>query len=256
MKLKKNLGQHLLIQPKIAERIVSLLNSDIRSHEAVLEIGPGKGALTNFLLTYEDQLWLIEKDNELVVYLQEKFPTLRARILAQDVLTLNLTTLPMQPVHIIGNMPYNISGPLLFMALEQRNYIAEWIGMLQKEVVERVVARPGNKTYGMLSVLIQAYFDAKKHFDISRGAFIPPPEVTSSVLKLVPKQNKIPCSYDTLKKLTKAAFQQRRKKLSNALSKFSFSSFPGKYETKRAEELSWEDFVELALHIESYNSKE
>ena len=146
MKLKKNLGQHLLIQPKIAERIVSLLNSDIRSHEAVLEIGPGKGALTNFLLTYEEQLWLIEKDNELVVYLQEKFPTLRTRILAQDVLTVNLTTLPLQPVHIIGNMPYNISGPLLFMALEQRNYIAEWIGMLQKEVVERVVARPGNKT--------------------------------------------------------------------------------------------------------------
>jgi 16S rRNA (adenine1518-N6/adenine1519-N6)-dimethyltransferase len=144
-------------------------------------------------------------------------------------------------------MPYNISGPLLFMALEQREMLTEWVGMLQKEVVERIVAKPRTKAYGILSVLLQAYFHCELLFTVPPQVFIPPPKVHSAVLRLIPKTEDLPdCEYSKLKQMVKTAFNQRRKTMRNSLkSMLPPEKLQDKFFTKRPEELTWEEFVEL-----------
>ncbi|MCX7696528.1 MAG: 16S rRNA (adenine(1518)-N(6)/adenine(1519)-N(6))-dimethyltransferase RsmA [Bacteroidales bacterium] len=249
MKLKKSLGQHFLIQPSIAQKIISLM-LPVEDTESVLEIGPGRGALTRHLLHLKNQLWLIEKDVFWVEYLKKQFPDIENRIICGDVLEFSLSNLPQQPVHVIGNMPYNISGPLLFMAIEQKDNLVEWLGMLQKEVVERIIAHPGTKSYGILSVLLQIFFHVKKHFVVSPFAFQPPPQVNSAVIQLVPKKITLPCPEQIFITVVKHAFKQRRKKLSNALKGLPLNKIPNSFANKRAEELNPQEFVELSTYYE------
>lgn len=250
MRLKKSLGQHFLVQPSIAERMVSHM-LPVGENECVFEIGPGRGALTRHLLHLSKHLWLIEKDQYWADYLKNEFPELKEHVICGDVLGFSFTTLPSQRVHVIGNMPYNISGPLLFMAIEQRKHLVEWLGMLQKEVVERIIARPGSKSYGVLSVLLQTFFDVKKLFTVSPNVFQPPPEVASAVVQMIPRKIVLPCPEDIFITVVKHAFQQRRKKLSNALKTLPMLIIPSPFNDKRAEELSPQEFVELSSYYQT-----
>ncbi|PKP03038.1 MAG: ribosomal RNA small subunit methyltransferase A [Bacteroidetes bacterium HGW-Bacteroidetes-6] len=248
---KKQLGQHFLNDANIARKIAESLRCASES-STIVEIGPGSGFLTQFLLEYQSRLLLIETDRESVDYLNERFPPLKENILHCDVLKVNLSDLSDQPVSVIGNMPYNISGPLLFMALDQREMINEWVGMLQKEVADRIVAKPSSKAYGIPSVLLQAYFDIELLFNVPPSVFIPPPKVNSAVVRLVPKKSDFPaCDYNKLKILVKTAFNQRRKTMRNSLkSLLSPEILSAPLFTRRPEELAWQEFEEMMKFLD------
>jgi len=243
---KKSLGQHFLNDQNIARKIAGSLKF-ANENTIVVEIGPGSGFMTQFLINNPYQLFLIETDGESVEYLNQKFPQLKENILYKDVLSVNLNEFSETPLCVIGNMPYNISGPLLFMALEQRHIISEWVGMLQKEVAERIVAKPSTKAYGILSVLLQAYFETELLFNVPPSVFIPPPKVNSSVIRLVPKQTDFPvCEYIEFKMLVKTAFNQRRKTMRNSLkTMFPQEKLALPVFSRRPEELSWREFEAL-----------
>jgi len=243
VKPKKSLGQHFLNDANIARKIAASLRC-ADEHSLVVEIGPGSGFMTQFLVDNPYKLLLIETDRESIEYLHERFPNMHENILHRDVLSVDLSQLSSTPVSVIGNMPYNISGPLLFMALEQRPMLKEWVGMLQKEVADRIVAKPSTKAYGILSVLLQAYFDTEMLFTVPPGVFIPPPKVNSAVIRLVPKTTDIPkCDYQELKILVKTAFNQRRKTMRNSLKNyFPPEKLADPFFTKRPEELNWREF--------------
>ncbi len=248
VKPKKQLGQHFLNDRNIAAKIAGSL-VDLDDQSVIVEIGPGSGFLTRFLLNLSGRLELIETDRESVDYLTGEFPQLSGQIHHADVLSLDLRKIAQKPVHVIGNMPYNISGPLLFMALEQRDAVLQWVGMLQKEVVDRIVAKPSTKAYGILSVLLQAYFDATQLFQVPPHVFIPPPKVHSSVVRLQPRQTDVPlCDYHEFKLVVKTAFNQRRKTMRNSLkSLFPADVLSEPVFNKRPEELGWRDFEKLLL---------
>jgi 16S rRNA (adenine1518-N6/adenine1519-N6)-dimethyltransferase len=243
---KKQLGQHFLNDPNIARKIADSLQYASDS-STIVEIGPGSGFLTQFLLEYPSRLLLIETDRESVDYLNERFPLLKENIFHRDVLKVNLSDFSDRPISVIGNMPYNISGPLLFMTLDQREMITEWVGMLQKEVAERIVAKPSTKAYGIPSVLLQAYFDIELLFNVPPSVFIPPPKVNSAVVRLIPKKSGFPaCDYQKLKALVKTAFNQRRKTMRNSLkSVLSPEILSAPLFTRRPEELVWQEFEEM-----------
>ncbi|PLW92708.1 MAG: 16S rRNA (adenine(1518)-N(6)/adenine(1519)-N(6))-dimethyltransferase [Marinilabiliales bacterium] len=247
VRAKKSFGQHFLNDRNIAKKIVDgLQRKDM--YVTIVEIGPGTGALTQFLKDFEHKLILVDADRESIEFLQKEYADERISIMQKDVLKMQISELTDKPVGLIGNMPYNISGPLLFMALEQREMITEWVGMLQKEVVDRVVAKPRTKEYGILSVLLQAYFHCELLFKVPPQVFTPPPKVHSAVLRLVPKTENLPdCEYVVLKNIVKTAFNQRRKTMRNSLkSLFPTEKLQNEFFTKRPEELSWEEFAELA----------
>lgn len=247
VKPKKVLGQHFLNDQNIAKKIVDGLKL-VSENSTVVEIGPGSGFMTNFLLNaYSCNILLVETDLESVNYLNTRFPQLKDKIFHKDVLKVDLSDFSEKPVNVIGNMPYNISGPLLFMALEQRNMICEWVGMLQKEVADRIVAKPSTKEYGILSILLQAYFDIDYLFTVPPTVFIPPPKVNSAVIRMVPKKNDLPnCDYELLKSIVKTAFNQRRKTMRNSLKNFfSKDILANEIFNKRPEELNWRDFEKL-----------
>lgn len=250
VRAKKHLGQHFLNDENIARQIVEALDCGI-AHKHTLEIGPGMGVLTKYLAgdtTHE--LHAVEIDRESIAYLKENFPQLNERIINRDFLNLNLAELFDAPVAIIGNFPYNISTQILFKVLEHRDLVPLVVGMFQKEVAVRIAAKPGNKDYGIISVLLQAFYDIEYLFTVEPHVFIPPPKVKSGVIRLVRNQNqKLKCDEDAFFRVVKTAFNQRRKTLRNALKPLTQKAdLP--FLDLRAERLSWQDFEQLTLKIQ------
>ncbi len=244
VRAKKSLGQHFLKDKNIAQKIVgSLLNESTCN---VLEIGPGTGVLTQFLLEIPAlSVKVVEIDKESVIYLNENYPELENRIIAADFLKQNLDSFFEGKFSVIGNFPYNISSQIFFKILDNREIIPEVVCMLQKEVAERICSEHGKKTYGILSVLLQSYYDLEYLFTVNENVFIPPPKVKSAVVRLVRKQKHVAdCDQDFLAKVVKAAFNQRRKMLRNSLKQLR-DNIPVEYETLRPEQLSVSQFIEL-----------
>jgi len=250
---KKHLGQHFLKDEAVAKKIVDLLQPSGR-YTQVLEIGPGMGVLTQFLFQRKDfQTKLIELDKESIHFLMEKFPDKAKNIAEGDFLKMDLPKTFNNPFAIIGNFPYNISTQILFAVLENRNLVPEVVGMFQKEVGERIASPPGNRDYGIPSVLMQAWYDVKIELTLNENDFSPPPKVKSCVLRFERKDNfSLGCDEKKFFNVVKTAFNQRRKMLSNAISsllpKEKINTLP--YMNLRAEQLSWQQFVELTNKIE------
>ena len=247
---KKHLGQHFLTDANIARNIAGGLTNT--GYQQVLEVGPGMGMLTQFLINSEHQVHVVEIDTESVAYLHQEYPQLRDQIIEGDFLKLDLSSLFQKPVAVIGNFPYNISSQIVFKTLEHRDLIPEFVGMFQKEVAERICEKPGSKTYGILSVLVQAFYETEYLFNVSRFVFQPPPKVASGVLRLRRKEDyKLPCDEKLFFRVVKAAFQQRRKTLRNSLKSFQIP--PNLKEDtifgQRPEQLGVADFVRLTKMI-------
>ncbi|MAZ55529.1 MAG: 16S rRNA (adenine(1518)-N(6)/adenine(1519)-N(6))-dimethyltransferase [Flavobacteriales bacterium] len=241
---KKYLGQHFLIKKSISEKIVDSL--DINQTQNIIEIGPGRGALTDFLITKTNHFTIIEIDLDCIKILEKKFQNIQ--IIHGDFLTVDLSKIGYLNYSIIGNFPYNISTQILFKVLENRNSVDQVVGMFQKEVAERICSKPNSKKYGILSVLIQAYFNCNLLFDVAPDNFQPKPKVYSSVLKLSRNKTKeLDCNHGKFLTVVKAGFSQRRKKLKNALKKIINLEDTIKYNimNKRAEELSVNEFIKL-----------
>ena len=251
VKAKKHLGQHFLKDESIAQKIADALNLD--GYDEVLEIGPGMGVLTKYLLNKPVNTYVIEIDSESVVYLDENFPKLKGRIIAQDFLKYNINEVfDGKQFAIIGNFPYNISTQIVFKALEYRHQIPEFAGMFQKEVAERICEKKGSKTYGILSVLAQAFYEAEYLFTVDENVFIPPPKVKSGVLRLRRKENySLPCNEKLFFNIVKTAFQQRRKTLRNSLKTLNLSDNlrEDAIFDLRPEQLSVEQFVSITQKI-------
>jgi len=252
IKAKKYLGQHFLIDQNIAKKIVDSLSNEV---PCVLEIGPGTGVLTQYLINRpEINLHVIEIDNESVSYLQENYPQLK-NIWSEDFLKFNKLNELDSNFSIIGNFPYNISSQIFFKVLEMRDQVSELVGMIQKEVAERIAGGHGKKTYGILSVLLQTYYNIEYLFTVSEHVFDPPPKVKSAVIRLRRNDRlNLPCDEKFFVKVVKAAFHLRRKMLRNSL-KSICENLPAEYAEKRPEQLSVEDFIKLASAIENLEKK-
>ena len=250
VKPKKNLGQHFLRNEDIARQIAE---SIITSPKNVLEIGPGMGVLTKYLIPQGFVNFnVVEIDRESVAYLQQHYPELQKHIWPKDFLALDLAALFEQSLTIIGNFPYNISSQILFRVLDYKDLVNEVVGMFQKEVAERVAAAPGKKQYGILSVLLQAFYDIEYLFTVDEQQFFPPPQVKSAVIRLIRNPEKrLHCPENLFKQVVKSAFNQRRKTLRNSLSQYDFSE---EYRqnpifARRPEQLSVQEFEELCANI-------
>ncbi len=256
VKAKKHLGQHFLTDRKIAAKIVEgLIHTD--QYNKVLEVGPGMGILSDILLEKENfETYLIDIDRESYQFLQEKYPQLGEKLILGDFLALDLRSIFPEKFAIIGNFPYNISSQILFKVLEHRDNVVEMVGMFQKEVAERCASKSGTKEYGILSVLIQAYYDINYLFTVKPGTFNPPPKVNSGVIRLS-RNNvaELPCDEKLFWRVVKGGFNQRRKTLRNALS----GTIPKEkmddhaFFDKRAEQLSVADFISLTQHLTKLN---
>ncbi len=247
---KKHLGQHFLKDTTIAQRIVHSLTRH-GGYTHVLEIGPGTGMLTQFLVEQPDfSLKVIEIDRESVTYLELHYPELP--ILSEDFLKMDLGKHLPSTYAVIGNFPYNISSQIFFRVLDERAHVQEVVGMLQKEVADRLCAPPGNKTYGILSVLLQAYYSVEYLFTVEPHVFHPPPRVHSAVIRL--RRNtthQLPCDETLFRRVVKQGFQNRRKTLRNALKPLNLSATVQSLPvlSRRAEQLSVDDFVALTQQI-------
>ncbi len=251
VKPKKHLGQHFLTDPNIARKIAQTLQLD--TYDTILEIGPGMGIMTRFLLEEQNkEIYVNEIDRESVNYLKKHFPQLKNHIIEGDFLKLDL---PKQfqgkPIGITGNFPYNISTQIVFKVLDNKELIPEFSGMFQKEVSERITAKHGNKTYGILSVLTQTYYHTEYLFTVNEKVFNPPPKVKSGVIRLTKKDQIPDIPYDYFKKIVKTAFNQRRKTLRNSLKSYNLSDNlkQARIFAKRPEQLSPAEFVQLAQMI-------
>lgn len=249
VRAKKFLGQHFLTDETIARRIVDSLSA--RSLP-VLEVGPGMGVLTKYLIDRADiEFKVVEIDSESVDYLHRHYPSLQ--VVEGDFLRMNLTTLFQKPFAVIGNFPYNISSQILFRVYENHELVPELVGMFQKEVAERVAAKPGSKTYGILSVLLAVYYDIQYLFTVPESVFNPPPKVKSAVISLRRKEGvTLPCEEAFFTTVVKTAFNQRRKTLRNALKSLSLSldTVPDSILASRAEQISFSGFVQLSCTLQ------
>lgn len=247
VKPKKSLGQHFLKDLEIARRIAGTLEE--YKGMPVLEIGPGMGVLTQFLLEAGHDLTVVELDQESVEYLKQNFPALDGRILAEDFLKLDLKKLFSGSFCVIGNYPYNISSQIFFKVLDYKEQIPCCSGMLQKEVAERLAAGPGSKTYGILSVLLQAWYDVEYLFTVHENVFDPPPKVKSGVIRVTRnRRTELGCDEKLFKTVVKTAFNQRRKTLRNSMKPLlgkEYAGFERAIFDKRPEQLSVEQFIEL-----------
>lgn len=251
VKAKKHLGQHFLKDESIAQDIADALT--LQGYDKVLEIGPGMGVLTKYLLDKDVETWVIEIDTESVDYLNAHYPKLHGKILSKDFLRYNISeSFGDAPFAIIGNFPYNISSQIVFRALEMRYRIPEFAGMFQKEVAERICEKKGSKTYGILSVLVQAFYDAEYLFTVPEHVFNPPPKVKSGVLRLRRKENyHLPVDEALFFSVVKMAFNQRRKTLRNSLKTYNLADNlkEDSIFDLRPEQLSVEQFIELTKKI-------
>lgn len=243
---KKHLGQHFLTDENIASKIVNSLSFD--GYQKVLEVGPGMGVLTKYLLQKPIETFVAEIDPESVTYLLHHYPALKEHILG-DFIRLQLDTFFNEEVAVVGNFPYNISSQILFKIIDNYEQIPEMVGMFQKEVAQRTSAVPRTKAYGILSVMVQAYYEVEYLFTVNEGVFNPPPKVKSGVIRL--KRNPKPGLQGVerlFKTLVKTGFNQRRKTLRNSWKSLGIPEGMKNHEflSKRAEELSVEDFIEVA----------
>lgn len=252
VKAKKSLGQHFLRDHQIASDIVDALVMDDRTK--VLEVGPGMGVLTRFLLQKKLETNVVELDRESVGYLKSYFPELEGHIIEGDFLQIDFRKqFSTTPFSLIGNFPYNISSQILFKVLENKELMPEVVGMFQKEVAERICAGPGSKTYGILSVLLQAWYDVEYLFTVHENVFDPPPKVKSAVIRLISnRKTSLGCDEKLFKTVVKSAFNQRRKMLRNSLKTVTplFDQLDAATLTKRPEQLSVEEFIQLTNDIE------
>ena len=250
VKAKKFLGQHFLTDENIAAKIVDSLSADT-TH--ILEIGPGMGVLTKYLIAKPDKdFHVVEIDRESVAYLHDHYPTLD--IIEGDFLRYDLSTLFHERFSIIGNFPYNISSQILFKVFDNRDNVTEVVGMFQKEVAERVAAGPGSKTYGILSVLLSAFYIIEYLFTVHEHVFNPPPKVKSAVIKLTRNNvEHLECDEKLFVQVVKAGFNQRRKTLRNALRQLNMpiENIGEDILAKRAEQLSVEQFIDITKNIQS-----
>ena len=248
VRAKKALGQHFLTDQGVARSIVAALSADSPVRD-VLEIGPGMGVLTQYLIRREDlDLKLIEIDSESVAYLLTHLPGMEGRLMEGDYLRLDMSRIFPGPYRVIGNFPYNISSQIFFKILEDKDRVPEVVCMIQKEVADRIAEKPGSKVYGILSVLLQAWYDIEYVMSVGSGAFAPPPKVQSAVIRLRRNaRTALGCDERLFKQVVKTAFNQRRKTLRNALKPL----LPEGSDTSdpifdlRAERLGVEDFVRL-----------
>ena len=252
---KKHLGQHFLVDKNIAQKIVDCLDTELTN---VCEIGPGTGILTTPLLEKQppiENLKLIEVDKESIEYLVENYNDDRLDIVEADFLKLNINDIFTSSFSIIGNFPYNISSQIFFKVIENRDRIPLVVGMIQKEVAERIASPHGNKTYGILSVLLQSWYDIEYCFTVHENVFNPPPRVKSAVIRF--RRNSIKtldCNEKLFFSVVKIGFNQRRKTLRNALKPLlpNINQSDHIFFTKRAEQLSPADFVDLTNVVESF----
>jgi 16S rRNA (adenine1518-N6/adenine1519-N6)-dimethyltransferase len=257
VKPKKHLGQHFLVDQQIAKDIVGLLRLPDQTPD-VLEIGPGMGVLTQYLVTDPRlQVSVIDIDAESIAYLQVHFPALAGRILQADFLKMDLGGAFPGLVSIIGNFPYNISSQIFFKILDHRQQVSEVVCMLQKEVAERIAAPPGSKVYGILSVLLQAFYDITYHFTVPPHVFDPPPKVNSGVIRLARNQTRrLDCDEKKFFEVVKASFATRRKTLRNCLKPYQLPESVTQQEifNQRAEQLSVADFIYLTQTVEKHQN--
>ena len=251
VRAKKHLGQHFLKDLGIARDIAHSLS--LNNYSKVLEVGPGMGVLTQFLILLDTETFVIEIDKESVSYLKKHYPELDNHLIEGDFLKLPLQEIFKEPIAIIGNFPYNISSQILFKAIDHKDLIPEIVGMFQKEVAERVVSPPGSKKYGFISVLLQCYYDVEYLFTVDETVFDPPPKVKSAVIRLRRNdRDKLDCDEKKFIQVVKTAFSQRRKTLRNALKSLNLvdENSASQYLSLRAEQLSVENFMNLTSCFE------
>lgn len=253
VKAKKHLGQHFLKDEQVAKNIADTLQ--LKGYEDILEIGPGMGVLTKYMLEKPVTTYVVEIDTESVEYLELHYPKLHGKIIAKDFLKYDINEVfKGKQFAIIGNFPYNISTQIVFKMLELRNQIPEFSGMFQKEVAERICEKKGSKTYGILSVLVQAFYEAEYLFTVDENVFNPPPKVKSGVLRLTRKENfSLPCDEKMFFRVVKTGFQQRRKTLRNSLKTMNLSDAlrEDTIFNLRPEQLSVDDFINITLKIQA-----
>jgi dimethyladenosine transferase len=253
VKPKKFLGQHFLKDLKIAEDIADTV--DVYPQLPILEVGPGMGVLTQFLVKKERLVKVVEVDYESVAYLREAYPSLEDHIIEDDFLKMNLTRLFDGGQFVLtGNYPYNISSQIFFKMLENKNLIPCCTGMIQKEVAERIAAGPGSKTYGILSILIQAWYHVEYLFTVSEQVFNPPPKVKSAVIRMTRNETQeLGCDEKLFKLVVKTTFNQRRKTLRNSIKPILGKDCPltaDELFNKRPEQLSVQQFIDLTNEVE------
>lgn len=256
---KKFLGQHFLKDLQIASDIADTV--DTCPSLPILEVGPGMGVLTQFLLKKERELKVVELDTESVLYLEENFPPLNGHIIGQDFLRMKLEDLFQgRPFVLTGNYPYNISSQIFFKMLEYKDLIPCCTGMIQKEVAERIAAAPGNKTYGILSVFIQAWYRVEYLFTVHEHVFNPPPKVKSAVIRMTRNEvTDLGCNEKLFRQIVKTTFNQRRKTLRNSIAGILDKSNPLSTDlifNKRPEQLSVTDFIALTNRVEAALSQQ
>ena len=255
VRAKKHLGQHFLNDKNIAENIVkALIEKDAAT--PIIEVGPGTGVLTQHLIQGKTPFFALDVDAESVEYLKNTYPAEKSKVLLQDFLETDLVKLAGPKFNIIGNFPYNISSQIMFKLLDHKNQVDFAVGMFQKEVAMRIAEKPGSKVYGILSVLLQAYYDIEYLFTVQENAFTPPPKVKSAVIRLQRNSVKqLPVDETFFKTVVKTSFNQRRKTIRNSVrTLFNDNSIRHPLLDKRPEQLSVEQFIELTQFI-SENSK-
>lgn len=253
---KKSLGQHFLTDLNIAHKIVEALSPDL---ESVIEVGAGTGVLTQYMVEdLHDKFYVVEIDTESIDYLKTHFPTLGDHLIHGDFLRTDLSKFGEHNIGIIGNFPYNISSQIFFQVLKYKDQVVEVVGMVQKEMAERMAAKEGSKTYGILSVLMQAWYDIDYLFTVNENVFNPPPKVKSAVIKM--RRNEIQdlgCDSKLFVSIVKQSFNQRRKTLRNSLrSLLTPEIINDVVFNKRPEQLSVKEFIELTNFIEKASNKE
>ncbi len=250
VKAKKHLGQHFLKDLEVAQNIVDAV---IKTCDLPLvEVGPGTGVLTKSLIT-RDNFFAVDVDTESIEYLKKAYPKYQDKIMEGDFLKMDLSKLFPGHFAVIGNFPYNISSQIMFKVLDLRDNVDVVVGMFQKEVAERIAIKPGTKTYGILSVLLQAFYDIEYLFTVEPNVFVPPPKVKSAVIRLTRnKTQKLACDEKLFKAIVKSTFNQRRKMVRNGVKSFikDESIMSHRFFTMRPEQLSVADFVELTQMIE------
>lgn len=263
MYAKKSYGQHFLNRPEIAEKIANSLTCISETGNRVLEVGPGQGMLTQYLVKNKFHLIAVEADKDMVGVLNKKYPPLSieasleakntTKIVFEDFMQYNLeTAFNQQSFCLIGNFPYNISSQIIFKMLEHKDLIPEMVGMFQKEVADRVVSKEGSKVYGVISLLVQAFYEGEVLFNVDKSCFSPPPQVQSAVIRLKRKDNlDLGCDEKLFKTIVKAAFNQRRKMLRNTMKAFieDPSVLTDDFFNKRPEQLSLAEFVGLTNKV-------
>lgn len=249
VRAKKHLGQHFLMDQNIARKIVDSLQD---KHRETLEVGPGTGILTQFLIEEFPLFQVSEIDNESVGFLREKFPDLS--IIEGDFLKLDIASLFTSELSIIGNFPYNISSQIMFKVLENRNLVVEVVGMFQKEVAQRIASPSGSKEYGILSVFMQAFYNIEYLFSVSPDVFSPPPKIQSGVVRFVRKENFVlPCNEKLFFQVVKTTFNQRRKTIRNSIKPLAVdrAKIDDFYLNNRPEQLTVNQFVEICQMLEA-----